>query len=95
MGYVSRHNCVYEDGCSFQKPVVYYCMRSDDPRDNCGKIKFKELAEYDFVDLRNLLNALFPETVMSLNMSIGSNTSDILNNLFSPSICRKLAAVQF
>ena len=80
MGYVSRQNCVYENGRSFQKPAVYYCMRSADPRDNCGKIKFKDLEEYSFVDLRNLLNALFPETVMSLHMSIGSNTSDTEEN---------------
>ena len=80
MGYVSRQNCVYENGSSFQEPAVYYCMRSANPRDICGKNKFKELEEYGFVDLRNRLNALFPETVMSLHMSFGNNTSDTEEN---------------
>lgn len=77
MGYVSRQDLKYENGRTFEKPDVYYCMRDVHPSFNSVKSKFKDMDGYGFEDLRNLLNALFPGTVMSLFTSDGDNIKKI------------------
>lgn len=75
MGYASEADYSPDgDECTFSRPNVYYCMRSVNPGIEEQIREVKEL-QYGVKELRDLLNALFPKTIIYLHSASGNNTS--------------------
>ena len=81
MGYCSRPDYAADgEDCSFSEPDVYFCMSSVNPYVDEQIRWVKALDGYDIKDLRDLLNALFPGTIMYIHSASGNNTSDTWEN---------------
>lgn len=80
MGYASEADHSPDGGKrTFDRPAVYYCMRSVNPGIEEQIREVKEL-QYGVKALRDLLNALFPKTIIYLHSASGNNTSDTWKN---------------